>query len=792
MIEETPKNPEITSETDFKQRAEAFASLHATLDTPKQTLREINDSIGEKSVTEMAESFPRFMELETLNAYIKENKLKKPTKIVKLITKIYEKVVKVSSDVPDKWTKTKAKDMGKKILKTGIYVDILETIQNIIFPTEVEPVEGEMAEEVTENTTEESKTTKKTGSKKKPATKKEKKTKAKKTKAKKEKAVKAETKPLVKRSKRGRKKNIYTTTVEEIRRILDSDNLEFLSEEGNDEDTQLTREVGQLVKDSQETVNTILAGYEAEGEKTISEFNYSQVIGWLNTLKELRVNITELSTLDNKINLYEMINGITAKILKKSNMDIENETIVAKTVRGLTQAINNGVRDKIYKDVGATISSINEFMTEINYEDAELTEALNLYEPLTWINKAQQSLKKKSNTMSVFEAIVKDAPEAVKESEIYTQVVSRSKGRNIIMSETDIQSKIQEFLDEDNITDLSERIYLFINDCRSIKIDEKCERLINLLEKTTQIFTDQDFTNIDSIQEELFEYKLYENKTFKNIEDIKKRIEHVNQTKGQIQANKNKLKRKIEILEKKSNNSLDILKQIDRFDITQASSMLTELEGLNKGLKSMYKQDIDSLKSQISTSKAFSKQLATFRKQYSVPKLLANKASIESEQLFKDFEILVKSYLEINFASEPVNKEIENYTSIMRAVALVRGATFMNTDTHLTTWKRVLNNIEGSKTSKGALITTMKKKINLALKFDKQVKEIKSCVGKSRSDRKAFVKLSEAKELLEDINKNCSEMNLGNNKSYLESTINSIQGKLENIESDEALMLHEL
>ena len=544
---------------------------------------------------------------------------------------------------------------------------------------------------------------------------------------------------------------MYTTTVEEIRRILDSEDLEFLSEEGNEDDTAVTREVGLLVKESAETVTQILDAYVAESEKALIEFNYTQVIGWLNTLKELRVQISDLSVLDAKINLYELVHQITAKIFKKESDNIENETIIDRTTRGLNKLINTGVRDKHFKEIGATIDQIKEYMGEINYEDASLTTAMELYTPLTWIHSAQQALKKKSNTMSVFEGIAKTAPESVLESEIYTQVVSRSKGRNIVMNESDITSKIQEFLDEDNIVDLSERINLFISDCRSIKIDERCERLINLLEKTTQLFTKNDYSNLDLVQEELFEFKLYDNKTFKNIEEIKKRIENVNVTRGQIQANKNKLKRKIDILQKKSCNSLEIMKQVERFDIAEANNMLSELEGMNKGIKTMIKQDIENLKSEISTSKSFSKQITTFRKKYSVAKLLANKESIQTTELFSDFEALITNYMTVNFSSTAINKEIDNYTSLIKAIGLVRGTPFLNTDDHLTTWKKVLSSIDGSKTGKGHLLRTMREKITTALKFDKKVKEIKSCVGKSRVDRQNLVKLSEAQALLKEI-----------------------------------------
>jgi hypothetical protein len=50
MIEETPITSEITSESDFNKKAEVFATLYASLDTPKLTLVQINESIDQKSV----------------------------------------------------------------------------------------------------------------------------------------------------------------------------------------------------------------------------------------------------------------------------------------------------------------------------------------------------------------------------------------------------------------------------------------------------------------------------------------------------------------------------------------------------------------------------------------------------------------------------------------------------------------------------------------------------------------------------------------------------------------------
>ena len=64
--------------------------------------------------------------------------------------------MKITKDVPAKWTKTKAKDIGKKILKTGIYVDVLQTVQNTLYPAPVEEATQEpMAEEKPVETTEE-------------------------------------------------------------------------------------------------------------------------------------------------------------------------------------------------------------------------------------------------------------------------------------------------------------------------------------------------------------------------------------------------------------------------------------------------------------------------------------------------------------------------------------------------------------------------------------------------------------------------------------------------------------
>ena len=80
----------------------------------------------------------------------------------------------------------------------------------------------------------------------------------------------------------------------------------------------------------------------------------------------------------------------------------------------------------------------------------------------------------------------------------------------------------------------------------------------------------------------------------------------------------------------------------------------------------------------------------------------------------------------------------------------------MGTDNHITTWKKILGNVEAlSGGAKSNLASEINSKIQLASKFEKQVKEIKSSVGKSRADRASLTKLKDAKELLEEVHRSC-------------------------------------
>lgn len=87
---------------------------------------------------------------------------------------------------------------------------------------------------------------------------------------------------------------------------------------------------------------------------------------------------------------------------------------------------------------------------------------------------------------------------------------------------------------------------------------------------------------------------------------------------------------------------------------------------------------------------------------------------------------------------------------------MVRGLKSTANDSHLTSWKKVLGNVEGiAGGAKSNLAGEISAKIQLAQKFEKQVKEIKTSVGKSRADRTSLIKLKDAKELLEEVQRHC-------------------------------------
>jgi hypothetical protein len=325
-------------------------------------------------------------------------------------------------------------------------------------------------------------------------------------------------------------------------------------------------------------------------------------------------------------------------------MATENQGIIDALSNSFSFAISNGIKDKPYSEVSQAVKSIEAEVSSISYDDLQLTEALAKFPHVSWIFNAQQMLKKRQNTMSIFEKIASEAPEEVKESEIFNQVVARSKGRNIVMTETDIYNRIQDFLDESDIVKLSEKIKLFIQDCRSIKIEDRSENLLKILEKTLNLFTEQDYTNFENLIFDLFEYKLHKNKTYQKLDQMKQTITEVNLQRGQISQIQNKQKLRIDALDKKSTNSVEVFKHLDKMDVEKATDMLDKLESVNKGLKNIYEGDIEILRTQISTSKSFAKEFDAFKKQYPLSKLLSYKEQLEADQLFKDFEAIVKQY----------------------------------------------------------------------------------------------------------------------------------------------------
>lgn len=120
MIGDIPKITEPATEAEFNARCEALLDLHTSLATPKQTLVQINESMGDQSVHQLTSAFPRISELQALQNFATQNKLKKPTKPLKLIAKTLEKVSQLVEEMPETLNKTAAKDFLKRILKAGV------------------------------------------------------------------------------------------------------------------------------------------------------------------------------------------------------------------------------------------------------------------------------------------------------------------------------------------------------------------------------------------------------------------------------------------------------------------------------------------------------------------------------------------------------------------------------------------------------------------------------------------------------------------------------------------------
>jgi hypothetical protein len=88
--------------------------------------------MGDQSVHQLTSAFPRISEFQALQNFANEKKLKKPTKPLKLISKTLEKVAQIVEEMPETINKTTAKDYLKKILKTGVWIEQLEKISEVL------------------------------------------------------------------------------------------------------------------------------------------------------------------------------------------------------------------------------------------------------------------------------------------------------------------------------------------------------------------------------------------------------------------------------------------------------------------------------------------------------------------------------------------------------------------------------------------------------------------------------------------------------------------------------------
>lgn len=323
----------------------------------------------------------------------------------------------------------------------------------------------------------------------------------------------------------------------------------------------------------------------------------------------------------------------------------------------------------------------------------------------------------------------------------------------------------------------------FIERTKKKQITDRVLKMINLSEKIIDLYESSNFDDCDQVIEDMFELKFYGTKTFGFIEELQKNgtmmkhdVDNMSHLIARSKKNNERLKGK---------PLLSIMREQEKIDVSKARDLLTSISSLPTAIQRAYSEFTNQMMARIEAVENLKTKLKDLKNKYAKNKSVTGK----SEQLAVDFEKMVKEYNQLDLGCEDLKRELEKSVWMVKAFHCLEGKTYDGSTKTLDCWKKVIENIGDW----GDLLAhAMDKKYQIAKHFVKEIEKMKQAASNHKGDKEKLLSLNEADNLLKEINKNCKEIDLNNEKNYLENILTGIQTKLKVLQTDQVLMLHDL
>jgi hypothetical protein len=323
----------------------------------------------------------------------------------------------------------------------------------------------------------------------------------------------------------------------------------------------------------------------------------------------------------------------------------------------------------------------------------------------------------------------------------------------------------------------------FIERTKKKQINERITKMIGLSERIIDLYENSNFVDCDQVIEDMFEQKFYGTKTFGFIEELQK---NGTMMKHDVTNMTHQIARSKKANEKLKNRSyLAMMREQEKVDVTKARDMLASISNLPPVIQRAYSEFTNQMMARIEGIENLKSKLKDLKNKYAKNKSVAGK----SDLIANDFDKVVKEYCQLDLGCEELKKELEKCTWMVKAFHALEGKVYDGSTKTLEGWKKIIENIGDW----GDLLAhAMDKKYQIAKHFVKEIEKMKQASSNPKADKEKLLTLNEADNLLKEINKNCKEIDLNIEKTYLENILSGVQTKLKVIQTDQVFMLHDL
>lgn len=350
--------------------------------------------------------------------------------------------------------------------------------------------------------------------------------------------------------------------------------------------------------------------------------------------------------------------------------------------------------------------------------------------------------------------------------------------------EKDVHAAILNFLDKsDDLMPVIEDFKKFIERTKKKQINERIAKMIGLAEKIIDLYENANFLDCDQLIEDMFEQKFYGTKTFGFIEELQKNgtlMKHELTTMTNLVARSKKTSEKL-----KGKPSLVLMRELEKVDVSKARELLASISNLPSAIQRAYSEFTNQMMARIEAVENLKSRLRELKNKYAKNKSVSGK----SDQIGHDFDKIVKEYCQLDLGCDELKKDLEKCTWMVKAFHALEGKTYDGSTKTLEGWKKIIENIGDW----GDLVAhAMDKKYQIAKHFVREIEKMKQASSNPKADKERLLTHTEADNLVKEIVKNCKEIDLNTEKTYLENILSGVQTKLKVIQTDQVLMLHDL